>query len=68
MKQKSRRGKITRRRKLLTKFAKSYNEQMDDAKTGKTYGSGVALKSSKNSTKKILTATNHNLERTPEYL
>lgn len=41
---------------------------MEDAKTGKTYGSGVALKTAKKSAKEKLTAVARNPEGTPKHL
>ena len=66
--QKTKKGKITRRKGFLTKFAESHKEQMDDAKTGKTYGSGVALKTAKKSAKGKLTAATRNPDGTPKHL
>ena len=66
--QKTKKGKITRRKGFLTKFAESHKEQMDDAQTGKTYGSGVALKTAKKSAKDKLTAAVRNPEGTPKHL
>ena len=40
---------------------------MDDAKTCKTYGSGVALKTAKKSAKGKLTAVTRNLKRTQKH-
>ena len=42
-KQKSKEGKVVRRTTYLAKFEQAHKEQMNDAKTGKKYGSGVAL-------------------------
>ena len=51
--------------KKLTEFHK---ERIDDAKTGKSYGFGVALKTAKKSAKDKLTAAVRNPEGTPKYL
>ena len=67
-KQKSKKGKIARRKVFLTKFAESHKEQMDDAKTGKTYGSGVALKAAKKNATDKLPAAMRNPEGTPKHL
>ena len=41
--QKSNKGKLTRRKIELAKFTDGHKEQMEDARTGKTYGADVAL-------------------------
>ena len=47
-KQKTKDGKIIRRKGFLKKFVESHREQMDDSKIGKMYGSGVTLKQQRN--------------------
>ena len=51
--QKSNKGKLTRRKGDLAKFAEGHKEQMDDQRTGKTYGAGVALAQATKTAKKI---------------
>ena len=36
--------KVRRRKTFMAKFNEAHKEQMNDAKTGKTYGAGVAIK------------------------
>ena len=67
-KQRSKEGKIRRREKYLAAFAQSHKEQMDDAKSGKTYGSGVALKEAKKKANVRLTAAVRNPEGTKKEL
>ena len=43
VRQKSTTGKLKRRKTELATFSKVHKEQMEDARTGKTYGAGVAL-------------------------
>ena len=57
-----------RRKEYLAKFATAHEEQMNDAKTGKTYGSGIALKAAKKSAKERLTAATRNPKGTPKHL
>ena len=57
-----------RRKEYLAKFTTAHEEQTNDAKTGKTYGSGVALKAAKKSTKEKLTAATRNPKGTPKNL
>ena len=66
--QKSKKGKLVRRKEYLAKFATAHEEQMNDAKTGKTYGSGIALKAAKKSAKERLTAATRNPKGTPKHL
>jgi hypothetical protein len=58
--QKSNKGKLTRRKTDLAKFAEGHKEQMDDARTGKTYGAGVALAQATKTAKAKHTATERN--------
>ena len=66
--QRSKKGKLVRRKEYLSKFSQAHEEQMNDAKTGKTYGAGVALKEAKKSAKERLTAGKRNPEGTPKHL
>ena len=66
--QKSNKGKLVRRKEYLAKFATAHEEQMNDAKTDKNYGSGIALKAAKKSAKEKLTATMRNPKGTPKHL
>ena len=67
-KQRSKEGKIRRREKYMAAFTQSHKEQMHDAKTGKTYGSGVALKEAKKQAKERLTAAVRNPKGTKKEL
>ena len=67
-KQRSKEGKIRRREKYLAAFTQSHKEQMHDAKTGKTYGSGIALKEAKKQAKERLTAAVRNPKGTKKEL
>ena len=51
--QKSNKGKLTRRKIELAKFTDGHKEQMEDARTGKTYGADVALTQATNSVAKL---------------
>ena len=66
--QKSVKGKLVRRKDDLKKNTQSHIEQMNDAKTGKTYGAGVALATAKKQAKEKLTAAIRNPEGTPKHL
>ena len=68
IRQKSNKGKLVRRKEYLAKFATAHEEQMNDAKTGKNYGSSIALKAAKKSAKEKLTATMRNPKGTPKHL
>ena len=52
----------------MTKFSAQHKEQMDDARTGKTYGAGVALAAATKSATAKLTASMRNPEGTPKEL
>ena len=67
-KQKTRGGEITRRKGFLQNFAESHKEQMDDAKTDKMYGSGVALKAAKKNAKDKRTPVVRNPKGTLKHL
>ena len=64
----SKEGKTKRREKYLANFAEQHKEQMEDAKTGKTYGAGVALKEATKRAAKKLTCTVRNPENTKKEL
>ena len=74
-KQKSMKGKISKRKTGLAKYEVAHQEQMDNTRTGKTYGYGVALKietkkATENSlrraaTQKKLRSTSHGVRTTP---
>ena len=49
--QKSQKGKIVRRTEDMAKYEAAQFEQMEDEKSGKIYGSGVALKTAKKQAK-----------------
>ena len=66
--QKSKCGKLQRRKTDLEKFAEAHREQMDDARTGKTYGAGVALATAKKQANAKLTAAARNPKGTPKEL
>ena len=66
--QKSKEGKIKRREKYLANFSQQHKEQMHDAKTGKTYGAGVALKEATKNAKQKLTAAVRNPKNTKNEL
>ena len=66
--QKSKKGKLVRRKDDFAKYTQSHVEQMDDAKTGKTYGAGVALATAKKQAKEKLTAAIRNPKGTPKHL
>ena len=61
-------GKLVRRKEYLAKFATAHEEQMNNAKTGKNYGSDIDLKAAKKSAKEKLTATMRNPKGTPKHL
>ena len=50
--QKSNKGKLVRRKGYLAKFVTAHEEQMNNVKTGKNYGSGITLKTAKTSATK----------------
>ena len=52
----------------MEKFAEAHREQMDDARTGKTYGAGVALATAKKQANAKLTAAARNPKGTPKEL
>ena len=54
--QKSTGSKIKQRKIYLSKFAEQHKEQLEEPRTGKTYGTGVALAASKKIAKEKLTA------------
>jgi len=64
--QKSIKGKVRRRQTFMSKFHEAHKEQMNDAKTGKTYGAGVAVKAAKKTAKDKHTAAERNPEGTPK--
>ena len=66
--QKSTVGKLKRRKTDMTKFTAQHKEQMEDARTGKTYGAGVALAAATKSATAKLTASMRNPEGTPKEL
>ena len=66
--QKSKKGKIKRRKEEMRKYETLHIEQMEDARTGKTYGSGVALATAKKQAKERLTAAVRNPKGTPKHL
>ena len=66
--QKSKVGKLKRRKTDIEKFADSHKEQMEDARTGKTYGAGVALAQATKQAKDKLTAAARNPKGTPKEL
>ena len=61
IRQKSTEGKGKRRKGYRDKFDQLHKDQMNDAKSGMQYGSGVALEEAKKQAKRILTA-----ERNPK--
>ena len=69
VRQKSPTGKLKRRKTELATIGKSHKEQMEDARTGKTYGAGVALAQATKTAKAKHTAATRNPKGTaPEYL
>ena len=66
--QKSVGGKTKRRKVYNEKFGKAHAKQMNDIKTGKTYGAGVALKTAMKKAEKNLTAASRNPKGTPKEL
>ena len=58
--QKSVKGKLKRRDGEFAKYAKGHKEQMDDLRTGKSYGAGVALSNAKKKQKIKHTAAERN--------
>ena len=66
--QKSKVGKLKRRKTDIEKFADSHKEQMEDARTGKTYGAGVALAQATKQAKDKLTSAARNPKGTPKEL
>ena len=64
--QKSKKGKVRRRKDFMVKFGTMQQEQQADAKTGKTYGSGVALATAKKQATANLAAKTRNPEGTPK--
>ena len=58
--QKSNKGKLAQRKGDLAKFAEGHKEQMDDQRTGKTYGAGVALAQATKAAKTKYTAAKRN--------
>ena len=66
--QKSKEGKTKRREKYLANYSQQHKEQMHDAKTGKTYGAGVALKEATKKAKQKLTAAARNPKNTKKEL
>ena len=64
----SKKVKIKQREKYYSLIAQSHIEQMNDAKTGNTYGSGVALKDATKKAKETLTATVRNPKNCPKEL
>ena len=66
--QKSTGGKLKRRKTDFSKFSDQHKEQMEDARTGKTYGAGVALAAAKKTATAKLTAAGRNPEGTPKEL
>ena len=68
VRQRSKQGKIKRREKYYATMAQSHTEQMNDAKTGNTYGSGVALKEATKKAKETLTAAARNPKDCPKEL
>ena len=65
--QKSKKGKVRWRKDFMVKFSTMQHEQQEDVKTGKTYGSGVALATAKKQATANLTTKRRNPERTPKY-
>ena len=59
---------MKRRAKEYAANKQSHIEQMNDAKTGKTYGAGVALKEAKKKAKETLTADARNPKDCPKEL
>ena len=68
MRQSSKKGKIKRREKYYKAIAQSHVEKMNDLKTGKAYGSGVALKEATKKAKATLSATARNPKDCPKEL
>ena len=66
IRQKSKEGKSTRRKTDLEKHGQYHREQMDDLRTGKMYGSGVALATAKKAAKAKLTSAARNPKGTPK--
>ena len=64
--QKSTGGKVRRRQTYNTKYAEAHQDQMNDAKSGKTYGAGVAVKAAKKTAKEKHTSGERNPEGTPK--
>ena len=64
--QKSTGGKLKRRKGEFEKQAEQHRGQMDDARTGKTYGAGVALAAAKKTAKEKHTAAARNPKGTPK--
>ena len=52
----------------MAKYETAHREQMEDARTGKTYESGVALATAKRNAKEKLTAALRNPKGTPKHL
>ena len=62
--QKSTESKIKSRKRYHEKFDQLHKDQMKDAKSGKRYGSGIALEAAKKQAKEIFTAE-HNPKGIP---
>ena len=66
--QRSKEGKMKRRAKEYASNKQSHIEQMNNVKTGKTYGVGVALKEATKQANATLTATARNPKNCPKEL
>ena len=64
--QRSTDGKLKQRRKDFAKMDQIHKEQMNDRKTGKTYGAGIALVAAKKRADAKLTSASRNPKGTPK--